>query len=82
MISFMIMWILRIYDTKKYIKIDIDKSKIVVNIIIIGIQIGILFSNIGLLRELSLLILVFFIQLYFNKHVLLLFLSVVRRYRK
>ena len=46
MISFLVVWILRIKDTKEYVNISINKRGIVNTLFIIGIQISVLFVEI------------------------------------
>lgn len=46
MISFLIVWILRIHDTKNFVNIKLDIKGILIMLIIISIQIIVLYSNI------------------------------------
>jgi O-antigen/teichoic acid export membrane protein len=39
MLAYLIMWLLRIFDTKKFVKIKIDWKNLILSIILIGIQI-------------------------------------------
>lgn len=63
MISFAIMWILRIFDTKQYIVIAMDTRIMTANLALIGCQIGILFLN---LKFESLLEMLFFSLVFAN----------------
>jgi O-antigen/teichoic acid export membrane protein len=61
MLSFAIMWVLRIFDTKRYIDTAIDAKNMIMNLALTGIQIGILFLNLKyeVLMEMTLFILQF-----------------------
>jgi O-antigen/teichoic acid export membrane protein len=45
MLSFAVIWLLRIYDTKQFVKIEINVKKLLSTLIIIFIQIGVLYIN-------------------------------------
>ncbi|WP_419958035.1 polysaccharide biosynthesis C-terminal domain-containing protein [Psychrobacillus psychrotolerans] len=63
LISFLVIWILRVYDTKRYIDININVIKLVSSLFIISIQIIILFSKFNILVETGLLLLFFILLL-------------------
>lgn len=48
MISFLVVWIVRVYDTREFVKIKLDVSNLLVSLSIIFIQIFILYLNIRL----------------------------------
>ncbi len=64
MISFLAVWIIRHYDTKKFVDIQLDIKTIVLNLVIIAMQIFILYININyyLALELFLFVLVLIIN--------------------
>lgn len=64
MISFAIVWIIRIYDTKKFVMIKIDLKKLIYSLIIISLQICILYMKIKyyLIIEVILVILILIVN--------------------
>lgn len=68
MISFAIMWILRIFDTKRYIVIVMNTQIMIANLVLVGCQIGILFLN---LKFESLIEMLFFALVFANNRELL-----------
>lgn len=46
MISFAVVWLIRIYDTRKFVLIKIDLKQLVYSLMIIFIQIGVLYINV------------------------------------
>lgn len=51
MVSFFVIWILRLYDTKQFINMNIDVKLIGINLVIILCQISILYININSIIE-------------------------------
>lgn len=47
MLSFLIMWVLRIIDTKKYIELSIDLRNLLLNLVLITMQITVLFLDLS-----------------------------------
>jgi O-antigen/teichoic acid export membrane protein len=75
MFSFIIIWILRLYDTKRFIKIDIDTKKLVICLLVVLIQIMILFLELSILLEISLLLALFILLLVVHRYLLYEFYS-------
>lgn len=67
MISFFVIWILRAYDTKKFIDMNINYRNIIFNIIIIFTQIFILYLNLPSMKEILVELILFFILIIINK---------------
>lgn len=64
-ISFAIVWIIRIYDTKEFVNIEVNVNKLVLILIIILMQSGILYMNFKF--ELIIEVILLMILLYINK---------------
>lgn len=72
MISFLVVWVLRIRDTKKFVEIKLNKFKIIFTITAIFLQIFIMYSSISYANLLELLI--FFVIILINiKEIIILF---------
>lgn len=67
MISFFVIWVIRVYDTKQFINMKLDLNILTTNILIIAMQIGILYLNISSITELVMEILLFNILLIINR---------------
>lgn len=65
MLSFAVIWILRIKDTKKFVNIKLNVKNLLLTLIIIFIQIGVLYINLDFeyLLQLSLLSIIIIINL-------------------
>ncbi|MDL5039752.1 lipopolysaccharide biosynthesis protein [Heyndrickxia coagulans] len=48
MVSFLVIWVLRIIDTKKFVRIRLQKTKLILSLIIIALQIVILYIDFNL----------------------------------
>lgn len=72
MTSFFAMFLIRYYDTRKYIKLDIDWIKFGLNIFIILFQIGLLVIGLNIYLELLSGTLLFILLLIINKELLVL----------
>lgn len=66
MFSFFIMWILRVYDTKQFIKMELNNKNIALNLFVISIQIFVLYLNMNPITELVLQMLLFLLLLIIN----------------
>jgi len=81
-ISFFVMWIIRIFDTKKYIYMKIDIFNIIMNNCIIGVQTVLLFIYDGmmlLILEVLLFLILFFINRLLIKKVITLIKNILNR---
>lgn len=67
MISFFIIWIFRIYDTKRFIDMKLNIKGIIMNMLIISMQIGILFMKLRISTEFLFELSLFIILLFFNR---------------
>lgn len=76
MISFFVIWILRLFDTKKYIYITINIRHLILSLFIIFTQITILFLDINNLLELCFLFLCFLFLLKFSYKMILKIISI------
>ncbi len=78
MISFLIIWIFRIRDTKRYVDIKLDIKKLILNISIIIIQIIILYMNIkmNLILQMSMFLVIIILN---NKEVMFIFRKLKNR---
>lgn len=65
MISFLIIWIIRVIDTKKFVEIKLKVNKMVFNILVISLQIFILYMNLKF--EFMIEIFLFILLLIINK---------------
>ncbi|OME08828.1 oligosaccharide flippase family protein, partial [Paenibacillus odorifer] len=70
MISFLVIWILRTYDTKKFINMRIDIIHIVINLVLIFTQVLILYIELSLPAEFTIELVLFFLVLIVNKNIL------------
>lgn len=68
MISFFVIWTLRVYDTKRFINMKLDIKNIFMNLFIISIQIGILYFEIDIFSEFIIEFLLFLVLLLINKN--------------
>lgn len=82
MISFFIMFIIRYFDTKRYIEMNINWKKFFINIAIIFVQIGVLFISFPKESELLFEILLFIILFLFNRSLLIPILKMFSEARK
>lgn len=67
MISFFVIWVIRIYDTKQFIDMKLNLKILVANISIIAIQIAILYLNLSSVTEMIFEGLLFIVLLIINK---------------
>lgn len=67
MISFFVIWIIRVYDTKKFINIKLNMKNLIANISIIAVQISVLYLNLDTSTELVIEGLLFVVLLIVNK---------------
>lgn len=70
MISFFVIWIIRVYDTKQFINMRLNTRLIVTNLFVIALQIMILYMNLDTLVELSIESLLFMVLLVVNRTLL------------
>ena len=67
MISFFVIWIIRVYDTKQFINMKLDGKILTANILVIAVQISLLYLNLATTSELLLEGLLFIILMIVNK---------------
>ncbi|MGP6146559.1 lipopolysaccharide biosynthesis protein [Jeotgalibaca sp. A122] len=79
MASFFVIWILRERDTRKYIKMDIDKKSVFKNLAVIALQIAVLYMDRPLVQEMIIESLLFIILLLINKKYLLVVFKLVKQ---
>lgn len=77
MISSIFMWIIRLIDTKKYIKMTIDKKSLLISLLLIMIQIVVLNLNLDFLIEFVIEIVLFLILLFKNWSILITAFKVI-----
>lgn len=82
MISFLFMFIIRYYDTRKYVSLKIDKTIFIFNVIIILLLMFVQFINFPLLKEFVLLLILFIIQIVINRKLILTTLNVSFKFLK
>lgn len=63
LISFIIIWVLRVYDTKQYVDINFNTRKLVISLLVISFQIIILFLEFNVLIETGTLLTLFILLL-------------------
>ncbi|QUG40598.1 polysaccharide biosynthesis C-terminal domain-containing protein [Psychrobacillus sp. INOP01] len=79
MFSFIIIWIIRVYDTKRFIKITINMKNLVTCLLVIIVQITILFLELSVLLELSLLLALFILLLVVHRYLLYEFYTIGKK---
>lgn len=79
MLSFLIMWLARVVDTKKYIEMTINKRAICFSLIIISTQIAVLFQNINNVLEIGLQLILFTILLISEKKLFIDILKIIKK---
>lgn len=67
MISFFVIWILRVHDTKQFIDMKLNLKILITNLLVIAVQIGILYLNLNTITELVIEGLLFIILLIVNR---------------
>lgn len=67
MCSFFTMWIIRYFDTKNYVKMNIDWKVITYNVGLVFLQIIVLWLSMEILIETFILLMILFTQLFINK---------------
>lgn len=67
MLSFFVMWVLRIKDTNQFIDLKVNVMNLVFNLLVIAIQIAVLFVNFSTITNLVIQTLLFLILLIINK---------------
>jgi len=72
MVSFFAMFLLRYFDTRQYIELDVDWIKLALNIFMILLQIGLLSVGLGRTIELFSGVIIFIMLLIVNKQLLIL----------
>lgn len=77
MISFFVIWILRVYDTKQFIDMTLDIRNLILNILIIASQVIVLYLNLTDAAELAIEGLMFITLLIVNKGMFLPFITVL-----
>lgn len=82
MISFLFMFIIRYYDTRKYVSLAINKSKFIINIIMIFMLTFIQFIDFPLVQELVILSLIYIIQIVINMKLVLTTLKIIKAFLK
>lgn len=85
MLSFLVIWILRIKDTKKFVDLQINLPKITTMIAIISVQIYILYMElpIGYLLQIGLFVIIILVNFVEIKEIVSKILNIVdRKYRK
>ncbi|MEG0367391.1 MAG: polysaccharide biosynthesis C-terminal domain-containing protein [Coprobacillus sp.] len=78
MISFFFLFIIRYFDTKKIITMSINVKEMTINILFIFVQTSILFLNLTIGIEFFILMIIFIIQVIYNRKVLNMFLTVLK----
>ncbi len=78
MISFFFLFVIRYFDTKKIITMSINVKEMTVNILFIFLQTLILFINLTIWIEFLILMVIFIIQVIYNRKVLNMFLAVLK----
>lgn len=68
MLSYGMIWLIRVKDTKKFVDITLDKTNLLINFTIIIIQIGLLYADINSIYEYLFLSLLFLAILIFNRN--------------
>ena len=67
MISFFVIWVIRVYDTKQFIDMKLNIKILFANLLVIAIQIGVLYLNLDTFIELGLETLLFMTLLIVNR---------------
>nr|WP_042199054.1 polysaccharide biosynthesis C-terminal domain-containing protein [Paenibacillus camerounensis] len=70
LISFLIIWLIRVYDTRKYIKVDINKKSLIINCLLISFQTSILYITLIPIYEFIVEFILMIFVLIVNKNLL------------
>lgn len=79
MVSFFVIWILREWDTRKYIEMNIDKVSLFKNVVVIAFQIGVLYLELRMIQEIIIESLLFVILLLLNNKYFLIVFKVMKQ---
>ena len=82
MLSFAAIWILRLYDTKKFIDMQTNWALFFANLSIIAIQIFILMIGLGVSTEIIIGVVLFSILLLINKDLWKLIFKMITKIKK
>lgn len=82
MLSFAAIWILRLYDTKKFIDMKTDWKLFFANLFIIAIQISVLMSELGSLIEVLICGVLFIILLLINRELLKIIFKMLSKIKR
>ena len=82
MISFFVIFLIRLYDTRKFVRIKINWNLFLTNLVIILIQIGILFLNLTLVTELIIQLILFGGLILVNRRLFLIAVKMVKNIKK
>ncbi|MEK4994788.1 lipopolysaccharide biosynthesis protein [Paenibacillus sp. FSL H7-0918] len=77
MISFFVVWVLRYYDTKKYINMKLNVRIITLNLLLISIQIFILFIDFTVFKEFFIELILFLLVIIVNRKIIKLFKQII-----
>lgn len=77
MVSFFVIWVIRIYDTKQFINMKLNLKILITNILIIAVQIGFLYLSLNTVIELTIEGLLFIILLIVNKSLFKLIIQLI-----
>lgn len=81
-LSFLTIWVLRVIDTREFIDLKINIKNLILNLLIIGIQIFVLYLNISVFMNLSLQLLLFLVLLLINKSLWSPVIQLIQQRRK
>lgn len=82
MISFFAMWVLRVYDTRKFINLKVNVTNLVLNLIVIFVQTYILFVNLATTTNLIIQSLLFILLLVINKSLWIPIIQLIQQRKK
>ena len=77
-LSFFVMFIIRYFDTKQYIQLEIHWTQLILNILIILMQVVLLFMGLGRMTEIILGLVTWLLLLVINKQLLILTLKLLQ----
>lgn len=77
-LSFFVMWIFRLYDTRRFIKMRINWKNLIFNLVIVLFQITIMFWGLSLRSEFNLNTIMLIIVLLVNRNVLIAIINTIK----
>jgi O-antigen/teichoic acid export membrane protein len=77
MISFFVVWVLRYYDTKKYINMKLNVKIITLNLLLISIQIFVLFIDFSIVKEFFIELILFLLIIIVNRKIIKVFKQLI-----